>query len=347
MKIRATFCSSRCLLAALTICSSPALPGAEPIRFSKPAVAIAAPDRAEPKLPESRVTGLDFSAPPVAAPMTQPMMVPPSIIFLDPRDRKGGREDESDDRTGRRDLYDLKELRKLPGLRRDQREQGQKDLRGSDGNTTLNPFNPNRTKLPGLNDPWQTGRSENSPSLSPVTKFDWEESDSSVETGGSSSRNRKGQRNRNPNPFDVQTDEEDGSPRSPSSFDLFSSRPKEKPSRELIEHRAAFEKLLNPNTELAIKSPNSLDPVSELDPTRPASSVTMPTLGQPKINGSAHDPMQAYNQQQTSLRGPRMEDVNSRYAPSTSASSAPNIPARFQTPLSRQPTMHDLPSRKF
>jgi hypothetical protein len=128
---------------------------------------------------------------------------------------------------------------------------------------------------------------------------------------------------------------------------LFSSRPKEKLGRELLERRAAFEKLLNPNAELAVKSPNSLDPVSALDPARPPVTGVMPTLGMPKIAAGNRDPMQAYNQQQTSLRGPRMEDVNSRYAPPTGSSAAPNTESRFQRPLSRQPTFHDMPKRKF
>lgn len=348
MRFRDTFFLPRCLLVALTALAGPALPGAEPIRFSKPAVEIAAPDRAEPRLPEARVKGFDFSAPPVAAPMTQPMMSQPSVIFLEPRDRKGGNDDESDDRSGRRDPYDLRDLRKLPGSLREQGEPGQKDPRNSGGANTLNPFNPNRMNIPGLNDPLRTGHHENSPSLSPVTKFDWEESDSSIETGGSASQNRKGQRNRNPNPFAVQDDEAESSAGKTSSFDLFSSRPKEKPTRDMLEHRAAFEQLLNPSAGLTIKAPNSLEPVSALDPSRPASSATQPTLGLPQINAGTRDPMQAYNQQQTRLRGPRMEDVNNRYAPQTSASaSSPNTSSRFQTPLSRQPTIQDMPKRKF
>ena len=346
MKFRVTFCLPRCLLVALTAWGGSTLRGAEPIRFSKPAVEIAAPDRAEPKLPEAHVKGFDFSTPPAAAPM-QPMMNQPSVIILEPRDRKDRAEDESEDPLGRRDLYSLRDLRKPPGSPRDQGEPGQKDPRGSARTTSLNPFNPNRmNNMPGLNDSGRAGHPENAPSLSPVTRFDWEEPDSSLESGGSSSRNRKG--SRNSNPFAVRDDEEETSTRNASSFDLFSSRPKEKPTRDLIEHRAAFEKLLNPNADLAVQSPNSLAPVSALDPSRPASSIALPTLGMPKIETGGRDPMQAYNQQQTRLRGPRMEDVNNRYSPHGDASTvAPKADSRFQTPLSRQPTIHDIPTRKF
>lgn len=335
MRFRAPSCLPRCLSVALTVLAAPALPGAEPIRFSKPAVEIAAPDRAEPRLPEARVKGFDFSTPPGAAPMTQPMMSQPSIILLEPRGRN---EEETDDRSGRRNLRDL---HKLPGSIRDQGEQNQKDPRFSAGATLLNPPYPNRVNMPGLNDSLRTGRPENSRSLSPVTNFDWEERDSTTEPGGSSFQNQKDQRNRDP--FAVQDDKSETATRNRSLFDLFSARPKEKPTPDQIEHRAAFEQLLNPHAAVAIKGPNSLNPVSALNSSRPPSSTTLPT-----INAGSRDPMQAYNQQQTRLRGPRMEDVNSRYAPRSDAPTATKkTESRFQTPLSRQPTMHDIPNRKF
>lgn len=347
MRFSATFCSPRRLLVALIAVVGCTVPGAEAIRFSKPAVEIAAPDRAEPKLPKARVKGLDFSAPPVAAPMIQPQ---PSVIFLEPRDRNG-REDETADRLGRRearDLYDLRDLRQQPGSLREQNDLNQKDPRSSTDPNSLNPLNPNRANRPEWNDPLRPGRLENTRSLSPVTSFDWEERDSLTEPGGSSTRNRKGERNRNPNPnpFAGKDDAAEGPNQSTPLFDLFSARPKEKPTRDMIEHRAAFEQLLNPSAGLAVKAPNSLDPVSALDPSRPASSTAMPTLGLPSTGVGGRDPMQAYNQQQTRLRGPKMEDVNSRYAPPTSASSS-TIPSRYQTPLSRQPTRHEFPTRKF
>ncbi len=56
------------------------------IRFSKPAVALAAPPKVETDLPAVRERGLDFSNPNFDAPVTAPPRTPPPMLRREPRD---------------------------------------------------------------------------------------------------------------------------------------------------------------------------------------------------------------------------------------------------------------------
>lgn len=299
---------------------------AEQIQFSKPAMEIAAPSKAEENLPETRSKRLDFSAPEVA----RPIIPQQTIIRIQPR------EEDEDDRFSPRDSSRPTDPR-----------------RRKDPASARNSLAPRET-YPGelwRGEPPGFRRPDSQRALSPVMDFDWDARESATYQGGSALENRSsGERDvarkrgapANRDQYGVQNEVLPSSPFS----DIFTSRPKEKPSRELLERRAAFEQMLNPGVGIAGRTPGSLEPVPALDVPKSAPSLVMPAIGGAALNPKSADPMQAFNVHER-LRGPMLEDIHKRYsAPSASASSTA-IDSRLQTPLNRQPTARDFPTRRF
>jgi hypothetical protein len=207
----------------------------------------------------------------------------------------------------------------------------------------------------GMSSPWSPEaangrRKEELRSLSPITEFGWEARDQSRRsidsgwTGRSSSSDREKRADRSPFDLTGNSSREANQSYQPSSpFEIYSPRPKEKPTAQQLERRATFERLLNPSADpLVNKGPGSLEPVGSV-PLLP------PTLGvAARPNTPPEDPTVAYNRQQERWKGPVFEDGYKKYAPKAAPAPAPAPTATsFQTPLNRQPIAHDFPTRRF
>jgi hypothetical protein len=313
---------------------------ADQIEFSKPAVEIATPAKAEEFLPATTSKRLGFDTPQMAPPVV--VRQQPAIIRRAPRE-----EDEEEDR--------------LP-FRNSSRS-------GDTTSRNRSVRDPRETKLPDALAHPRTGREplglerpDSQQALAPVMDLNWDAGESKKNpTRATLGRSGYGERN---DPNDRDRDRSEG--HKPAFFsgreedvdrnsgfqvarfsDLFGGAPKEKPSQEILDRRATFEQLLNPGAAVAGRTPGSLEPVPSLDPTTVVPGLPMPTLGRLKGESRSADPMQAFNVQQDRLRGPSIEDVNRKYSKPASGNSSPALESRFQTPLNRQPTMRELPTRKF
>lgn len=299
----------------------------EPIRFSKPAVALAAPAKEQADLPELRTKRMGFSAPEMEPSVAQP---PPPILRVPPRDEK------RDDRHW---------------LLRDPKIFSDPD-RDSGETTSANPHS-GRTASPWSNDRLGMQTPDSMRALAPVTDFNWNarESGSHQRDVFGNNPSVKGDRNdtRPRSPFGTREDSSAGSDafRPSPLFEMFGARPKEKPNTGPSERRAAFEQLLNPSAGPAGKGPNSLEPVvGAPDTAKRSAPLALPTIGGSKLESKPTDPMTAFNQQHDRLRGPVFEGIEKKYSTPAAAPISPLDP-RYQTPLNRQPTVHEFPARKF
>jgi hypothetical protein len=296
----------------------------EPIRFSKPAVALAAPTKEQSKLPEPRSKGMDFSAPDLEPPMAVP---PQPVVRLQPRDEK---------------REDLHWLLRTPKMFSDP------DEPDSERSSPANPNFPGNVFLrpPGGSDPFVMPSPDSSRALAPVTDFNWDARDANHRSreGGKAAQNDA--RTRSPfaghNVSDADSRLNAGRPA--LIRDLFNAQPKEKPRAVEIERQAAFHELLNPNAEPGGQGPNSLHPVVN------APDVKLPVLGIPsiagQINSKSVDPMTAFNQRHERLRGSGVEDINKKYS-TPPPPARPSLDPRLPPPLNRQPAVHEFPTRKF
>src|SRR5215216_3193539 len=89
MRFRQTFLLPRRVFATgvIVFVAVMASRAGEPIRFSRPAVALASPAKEQAKLPEPQSRGLEFEAPDVERPMMAPLRQQP-IIRVERRDDK-------------------------------------------------------------------------------------------------------------------------------------------------------------------------------------------------------------------------------------------------------------------
>lgn len=195
-------------------------------------------------------------------------------------------------------------------------------------------------------------RKDEGRSLSPITEFGWEARDPSRRSIDAGQTGRKATTDREKpadrSPFDVTESSARDSYQPSSPFEIFSARPKEKPTLQQLERRANFEKLLNPSADpLANKGPGSLEPVGS-GPT-PPTALNMPTLARTAVpNSPPVDPTVAYNRQSERWNGPVFDDAYKKYAPKPSSAPAPAPTATsYQAPLNRQPIAHEFPSRRF
>ncbi len=310
---------------------------ADQIEFSRPTVEIATPVKAEEFLPETTTKRLGFQSPQMLPDVIRPQ---PAIIRRSTRE-----EDENEDRFPFRNSNRSGETALRKRSARDSRE------------TTL----PDGLSHPRTGrDPFALDRQESQPALAPMMDLNWDARESSKNPNhatlgryGSGERKDRNDRERNderkPAFFagrSEDVDRENGFQTARFS-DLLDLSPKEKPSQEILDRRASFEQLLNPGTAMAGRTPGSLEPVPSLDGATVVPGLPMPTIGRMKAETRSADPMQAFNGQQDRLRGPTIEDVNRKYSRPASAQSSSTLDSRFQTPLNRQPTVRELPSRRF
>jgi hypothetical protein len=310
---------------------------AEQIQFSKPAVEIAAPARAEEFLPSTSSKRLDFDAPQVAPPVMMPQA---TIIGRLPRHDEADEEEKRFSRHHRPGRWEESGLRKLSD--RDSRDRIMAPKDGFPSRPNTDSFG---LELPG-----------SQRALSPVMDFNWDARDAAKSRNASFfgnpdtvDRNERSELFRSA--FSAGGQQESVSERSFQGArfsDWFGGGPKEKPSQDILERRTAFEQLLNPDAGVAGRAPGSLEPLPSLDRTTLAPGLPMPTIsGRPKGQMNAADPMEAFNQQHSRLRGPSLDDVNKKYDRPKSAPVSSVVDSRFQTPLNRQPTSREFPTRKF
>ena len=300
----------------------------ESIQFSKPAVPIASPAKEDELHPEGRDKKPEFSTPG----MEQPVAPRPAMIRVQPREKEKGDDD------GRHPwLHDPKNFPDATGRA-----------------NARNLFTTERApaNIQSSNSFQNFKRSEASHALSPITDFHWDprsnERSNSFSGNSFSSSDKKDARDRD---AFARPDSSEQNKEFTSSFfaDMFVTRPKDKLTDAQLERRAAFERLLNRDaTTMTARTPSSLEPVTALESIKGTVSGAIPIIPSPQIDMRPIGPMEGFDQRQARLRGPGMEDFNRKYGP---ASTAPAVSAGIgdqrQTPLMRQPTVHDIPTRKF
>lgn len=305
----------------------------EPILFSKPAIAIAAPPKAESNLPEIREHGMKFSNPEMEQAPAAPFRPPPPLMRNDPRD-------EERDNTHR--------LLRTPKMFTDPAEEKARSEARREARN--NPFASTAEKQhppsPFTKDMATQMRSDESRSLSPVTDLDWQPGDSPNGRkesrlgglGGPDSASPYARRE------EAQFGPESGRP--VPLFDFSGGRPQEKLTPSQLQRRTDFEQLLNPNAGLAGKGPNSLQPVVNAADAKSA-TLAIPTVGGKGFDPRTADPMATLNQQRDRLRGPVIEDINKRYNPQPATGSGSPYDSGNNLLNSRQPLSREFPSRKF
>jgi hypothetical protein len=344
------------LLATLVVFAAVLFLRAEQIQFSKPAVPIAAPEKDTDKLPQRRDKELDFGRPAIDRPVLPQQ---PQIIHLRPRESKenGGDNDRSKLRDPLALVDPSERYLRQSGDRREGRH-GRENSEFSQDNAR-NPFAPQRTgpnqsrfgEMPGLK------RDDESRGLSPVTDFNWTARDSEKRASNllfgnrSTDTERNEERGRNLFGGREKAEQQNDPFGGRSFFNVFTAHQVEKPTREVLEQRALFERLMNPvsaNPGLAGKSPGSFEPVPSLDASKPAVPLKMPTIGEAKIEAQQPGNLaRPFGVQQAQLRPPTVESIGKKNPAQVAPKSASVLDIYRQTPLNRQPTIHELPSRKF
>ncbi len=305
----------------------------DPPRISKPDVALAVPSKESSRLPISRERAMDFSAPEMAPPMVVPLTQQPQPL------RRGDPRDEPRDDTPR--------LLRTPKIFSDPDEE--KTGERTSAHASASGRDPMRS--PSSNDTSDRQRLDSARALAPMTDFDWDAHHSRSRPKDSpwdvksATRDRNDPRTRSP--FGTQEDSNArlDSTRPNGLSDLFGPRPnKEKLSAARLQRDADFQQLLNPNTGPAGKMPNSLEPVVSAENAGP-SDFAAPTLGSTRLPTPAQ-PMAAFNQPHEQSRGAAYAGHDKKNSPPPAPVPSFSDP-RYQAPLNRQPTVHDFPTRKF
>lgn len=132
-----------------------------------------------------------------------------------------------------------------------------------------------------------------------------------------------------------------------SRFGFFTATPKRESARDDRERRAELDRLLNNNfSPLGPKNPlavgNNISPLEVAKPTPPAPLPNIATPGRRSL-----DPMQAYEDQQRSWRGPSVDDLTRKVLGVNSQPASRPQPVDTRPSLMRQPTVRDFPARSF
>ena len=310
------------------------------IQFSRPAVPIASPDKELPELPESR-SKIEFGANPV---MERPAMLMPQPVMRMPPVRE---RDDNEDANRHPLLREPKSFREM-----------------GDESESRDRFGPGKSSsssswrgVPRNNAPGNT-RAEPQHALSPITDLNWdprdrdrdrEQRNDSFSSSRSDASDRKDARARELYGGRQEEPEQKDAFSAPEAPDPFTFRPKdgkESLSAAQMERREAFEQLFNPGG-VVVQPPGSLDPVTGLDAIKPTPGPgpAMPMLTGPKIQMAPSTPANGFNAQQERLRLPLPDDFSKRFSQGVKPSPAP-VDSHFQSSLMRQPTVHDIPSRK-
>ncbi len=327
---RQSFGHARVLATLTSVGLACAALAGDAIRFSKPAVAFAAPPKPESDLPEVRERGLDFSNPNFDAPAASPPpRTPPPMMRSEPRDLERER---------------THPLLRTPAMFTDPdeekaRKEALRDAENHPFKSATQKSRPGSSSMKDLDSPF---RSDPARSLAPVTDLDWKPGDAAngrkeARRGGSGGQSY------------AQREDEDFSPpgmRASTPFEFNANRASEKLTPAQLQRRTDFEQLLNPNAGAAGRAPNSLQPVVNAAAAK-ASSLATPTVGGSGYDPRASDPTTLFNRQQDRLRGPIIEDVNKRYnATPANGAASPGYGNPSQGPT-RQPLTREFPGRKF
>jgi hypothetical protein len=338
----ATVWRHRVLVAVLAVVATATTAWADAIQFSKPVIEIATPDKEQPSLPKARSKAVDISSPDQ---MEAPIAAPPPMVRPKTRDR------DDDDDTGRHPL--LRNPAKFP------------DAVGRD-----NERNPKLSSTSRKSSDSQSssayGRNgkETDQSLSPITNPDWDLRDRdsnrdsdrhrkdpfSANLTTKSERKDRTDRNdsRQKDAYESREQDEPGRADGLNStaFDSFTFRAKENPTSAQVERRAAFDQLLNPSGSPG-RQAGSLEPVSGLESPKPTTPIGMPMLGGGMFDKSSAGPSEAFKAQPNRPHAPVAEDLAKRFSLQSKPAVTAPVDARFESSLMRQPTVHDIPSRKF
>ena len=329
---------------------------AERIRFSKPAVPIAAPPKVQEELPALQGKRLEFTAP-----NSQPFVAPPAVVRVAPVRPKDREEDRthwllrdpknSPDATGRANPLD----NPLSGRARDSLG-GEKKPDKNRPSHSLSPITNPENSLRDNRDARDRDGRDN----------DWfDDIKSRREQTGLTRNSRLAEKNSFYNYDSAKEKENNTEARSSFFADIFAPRPKEKLTPAQVGRREDFERLINPipngipnpmeadadvnfnpngNGVAASgrRVPGSLQPV--LEPPRAATVSPAPAE---KSQARPADSLQAFKQQQAKLRGPILEDPTKKYETPQEPVAASFLDPNARPSLMRQPTLHDIPARKF
>ena len=330
------------------------------IEFSKPVVPIAMPEKEQTDLPKPRSKGVDLSAPQQDVNVNVPIAPRPQTL------RSPRRERENEDGDGGRPHTWLDDPDDFPdAVGRDNARNG-KSSSFSNKKSSRSSSGTNQ-KSSGANQKNGNDREEQG-ALSPITDPNWDPRDSDRDGRrkdpllpsrlGKSERtdSDRGDRenSREKSPYESQEQNEPGQAEqadafnSRSSFDSLSSRTKMAPTPAQLERRAAFDELLNSGGN-SFRAAGSLDPVTALEPPKPAAAIAMPMLGSPAPAPSPFAPPEAFNARPDRVRAPMaVPDFGKKFSEPVKPAAAPApTESPFQNPLMRQPTVHEIPARRF
>ncbi len=327
----------RVLAAALAIAGAATVAWGDAIQFSKPAVAIPTRPKEQLNLPERKSRDVDFSSP---ADMQQPLAPPPPppVVRVPPRER------EDNDDAGKHPL--LRDPKNFPDA------VGRADARNPLAPSKASATAPRSTlQIPGAKAP------EAQHALAPISDINLDLRDRDLQQrrrdpaavdrmDHSLSSDRNEPRKRDSYLLRQNAPETIDPFNSASRFDPLMAHPKENVDAQHLERRAAFDQLLNPGANV-VRTPGSLDPVTGLESSKPASPVAMPMLGSSKFEINPADPANGIRLQQERLRAPVAETVNKKYSQPAKPVAAGAFDSPFQSSLMRQPTIHEIPARKF
>jgi hypothetical protein len=315
---------------------------ADAIIFSKPAVPLAVPPKAEDALPKFNVDEeMDFMPTPLQP--QQPMITTPRVIETQrPRDP----DDDEKEHWLLRDPFK------------------NRDPMGK------NPLK-EQTKKDPIRAPWQVQamkkrEKDEIRSLAPVKEFDWNESDPRRKNGDLLSEWRRDQQEKpstdereRHDPLQPRKDrrnERHDPLQPPMNFESFGNRTYEKPTMAQLERRAAFEQLLNPTAPANVKQLGSLEPVLSMDALKtpkPLAPAPLPSLNTAnaridRLDRGPLDPTAQFRERQSRLyESDALQDPNQRYAVQPKSTSPKVAEPIYKTPLLQQPIRRDIPSRQF
>lgn len=328
---------------ALALCCAaiaPATRAADGIQFSRPDVEFAAPTSRNPNLPTQERSGLkslDFGD-------AQPRIYLPPPVRAEPR-RKVEKKTVFDEPK----IFSDRGKEKSDQDENSDKEGSPKDQRSQDEKRSAMAARPS----------WLTDNKADAAekrALTPVEDFDWKpESERTKKEGGlfgsSTSVGTKTTDDRwvisGPHGPEDSTERNTAI----SFFGVISAAENKELTRERMERRVEFEKLLGGPSPAFVRIPEtfaaSLDPITSpfATPQDVAPTPGVPLRAEP-VRPLA--PAQAFGAPQRSWQAPSMDEAARRFSSPAVPRGAPTLEAsRQQRPLMNQPTVLEFPTRKF
>jgi hypothetical protein len=319
--IKLSWC--RVVVTLLALVCTDQLVWADAIQFSKPVVAIAVPPKEEVEIIERRAKTIDFSGASAQQPVVQQPQ-PQPVRRVEPREREEA-EEISKSRL-HRDSQNPFDVLDRPDAR--------------------DPFAAKKSSL-------TDERIDSTRALAPVNDFSWDPRRQDIHTKNSVTERRSGFRDdgswRRDDSAQRKGHAENNEGNALDSITGHVARQKEKPTPARAEYRAAFERLINPTATISSRPAGSLEPVTESDIAKPAPPpVVPPGFARTKSDNGPIDPTEAFNIRHV-YGGSEWYEREKKYASPTSRKpgTLSERESLFQTPLMRQPTVHEFPARKF